>query len=135
MSTYRCSGLIVQEGCTTFPAMKVPSSLADHDQRLVGHRVKALHLAKGWNSKTFAGMMKGVSPAKLGNWEAGTHMIPVWAAIQVAMLTGVDIRFIYRGNWKDVDEDFAPKVAECLRSIENQPPPRAPKAKPKRSAL
>lgn len=126
MSTYRITKLPIQGCCSTLPAMaKAPVSYSEHDQRMVGRRVKALHLAKGWDSKTFAGMLKGVTPAKLGNWEAGRHMIPIWAAIRVGMLTGTDILFIYQGVVGKMDGDLAVRVAEELDKIENAPPRKA----------
>lgn len=123
MSTYRNTNLNIQEGCSTFLDMaKSQTAYVEHDQVLVGRRLKALHLAKGWDSKTFAGMLKGVTPAKLGNWESGRHMVPVWAAIRAGMLTGADILFIYQGKMDNVKPDLTIRVLEELDKIENAPP-------------
>lgn len=128
MSTYRNTKLNVQDGCSNFLGMAKAEQYVEHDPRRVGKRLKALHLAKGWNSKTFAEMLQGVTPAKLGNWESGTHMIPVWAAIRAGMLTGADILFIYQGRMDNLKPDLALRVTEELDKIEKAPTRRSKRA-------
>lgn len=109
---------------------KPRDSLADHDQRAVGRRLKALHLAKGWEGKTFASMLKGgMTPQKLTNYESGTNMVPIDVAIRAGMLTGVDILFIYQGRFDNVDPAFAVQISNKLAEIE-----KAPKTRPRKRA-
>lgn len=102
-------------------------------QRAVGARLKALFTAKGWTAVAFAKMLgRETTDKHLGNWTSGRHLVPVWAATQAGMLTGVDIRYIYHGTWpSDADPDFVIRVIEELEKIER--PAEAPKRRAKRA--
>lgn len=120
MSTYRITKLNVQEGCSTFRTMVHP--LDKLHQRAVGARLKALFTAKGWTGVAFAQMLgRETTDKHLNNWTSGRHMVPVWAATQAGMLTGVDIRYIYHGTWpSDADPDFVIKVNKALAEISDE---------------
>jgi transcriptional regulator with XRE-family HTH domain len=124
MSTYRSTKLIIQENCNSFRWMtKHSPSPNDWDQVLVGRRFKAAHLAKGWDSATFAGMLKGdVTPQKLSNWENGRHMLPIDVAIRAGTLTGLEITFFYQGRMDRIDPEYAVKISAELDKIEDKPP-------------
>lgn len=91
--------------------------IPDHHPIMVGRRIRALHLALGWNSRQFATMIS-VAPQKLNSWEMGDVMVPIAAAIKIAVVTGTNIEFVYQGRLDRIEPDLAVKVAERVREMD-----------------